>query len=531
MIIATSGNSLNSLETRLRHQVRREREKGAPAWCVRRGKGLRVTLARYRREWFGNIPKDLVSGILVALALIPEAISFSIIAGVDPKVGLYASFAIAVTLAFAGGRPGMISAATAAMAVLFIDLVKDHGLEYLFAVTILTGLLQIGAGFLRLDRLIRFVSRSVMTGFVNALAILIFMAQISELTNVPQLTYLLVATGLLVIYLLPRITTMIPSPLVSIGLLTTVAIMFNVDVRRVGDMGELPSALPIFIFPDIPWNLETLRIILPTALALTVVGLLESLLTASIIDDMTGTPSDKARESVGQGLGNIAAGSLGGMAGCAMIGQSTINTKAGGRGRLSTFTAGVFLLFLIVVLGDLVRQIPMAALVAVMIMVSVSTFQWGSLKEMRTHPVSASVVMVVTVAIVVWTHNLAMGVLTGMLLSGIIFAWQAAQATHVHAAPDGELAYSVTGPVFFVSADTFVDRFDFTGTPDRVRIDVAGAHFWDVSSVHALDKVILHYRRMGAQVVVEGNDHAGTSLVSQIGMYHRPGALNLDPGH
>lgn len=492
-----------------------------------------MTLAQYRREWFGNARTDLISGILVALALIPEAISFSIIAGVDPKVGLYASFAIAVTLAFAGGRPAMISAATAAMAVLFIDLVKDHGLQYLFATTILTGVLQIGAGFLRLDRLIRFVSRSVMTGFVNALAILIFLAQVPELTDVPRLTYVLVAAGLLIIYLLPRLTTAIPSPLVAIGMLTAVAIAFNVDVRRVGDMGELPSALPVFLVPDIPWNLETLRIILPTALALAVVGLLESLLTASIVDDGTGTTSRKDQECIGQGVGNIAAGFLGGMAGCAMIGQSTINVRAGGRGRLSTFTAGVFLLFLIVVLGDLVRQIPMAALVAVMIMVSVSTFQWSSLREIRTHPLSSSSVMLVTVVLVVATHNLAIGVLAGVLLSGVIFAWQVAQATHVHPedAPEGELAYSVTGPVFFVSADTFVDRFDFSRAPRQVRIDVSGAHFWDVSAVHALDKVVMRYQRMGAKVIVEGNDHAGTSLVDRFGLFHRPDDVSLGAGH
>ena len=492
-----------------------------------------MTLAQYRREWFGNVPKDLVSGLLVALALIPEAISFSVLAGVDPKVGLYASFAIAVTLAFTGGRPAMISAATAAMAVLFIDLVKDHGLQYLFATTILTGMLQIGAGFLRLDRLIRFVSRSVMTGFVNALAILIFLAQVPELTDVPGLTYVVVAAGLLVIYLLPRLTTAIPSPLVAIGILTTIAIAFNLDIRRVGDMGELPSALPVFLFPDIPWNLETLRIILPTALALSVVGLLESLPTASIVDDGTGTPSRKGQECIGQGLGNIASGFLGGMAGCAMIGQSTINVRAGGRGRLSTFTAGVVLLFLIVVLGDLVRQIPMAALVAVMIMVSISTFQWSSLREIRTHPLSSSSVMLVTVVLVVATRNLAIGVLAGVLLSGVIFAWHVAQATHVHAkdVPEGERAYSVTGPVFFVSADTFVDRFDFSGAPRRVRIDVSGAHFWDVSAVHALDKVVLRYRHMGAQVVVEGNDHAGTSLVDQFALFHRSDAVRLDAGH
>ena len=379
-----------------------------------------------RTEWFGNIRGDLLAGLVVALALIPEAIAFSIIAGVEPKIGLYASFSIAVITAIVGGRPGMISAATAATAVLMVTLVRDYGLEYLLATTVLAGLLQIIAGILKLGSLMRFVSRSVLTGFVNALAILIFMAQLPELINVSWVTYVMVAGGLGIIYLFPYITKAVPSPLISIVVLTVISLFINADLRTVGDMGELPSTLPIFLLPDIPLNLETLFIILPYASAVAAVGLLESLMTASIVDDLTDTPSQKNRECVGQGVANTVTGFMGGMAGCAMIGQSMINVKSGGRGRLSTFSAGMFLLFLIVVLGDWVKIIPMAALVAVMIMVSIGTFSWSSIKNLKTHPRSSSIVMLATVVGVVATHNLAIGVLIGVLLSGIFFSWKIA---------------------------------------------------------------------------------------------------------
>ena len=335
-----------------------------------------ISLSAYRAQWFGNVRGDLLSGLVVALALIPEAIAFSIIAGVDPRVGLYASFSIAVLIAFVGGRPGMISAATAATAVLMVTLVRDYGLEYLLATTVLAGLLQILFGLLKLGALMRFVSRSVMTGFVNALAILIFMAQIPELVGVSNLTYVMIAAGLAIIYLFPYLTKAVPSPLVCIVVLTTLAIVFGLDVRTVGDMGELPSTLPIFLIPDIPLTFETLVIILPYSAAVAVVGLLESLMTAQIVDDLTDTPSDRHQECIGQGIANTATGFIGGMAGCAMIGQSIINVKSGGRGRLSTFAAGILLLLMILVLGDLVSQIPMPALVAIMIMVSIGTFSW-----------------------------------------------------------------------------------------------------------------------------------------------------------
>jgi len=335
-----------------------------------------------RHDWLSNVRNDLLAGLVVALALIPEAIAFSIIAGVDPKVGLYASFCIAAVVSVVGGRPGMISAATGAMALVMVTLVREHGLQYLLAATVLTGLIQVLAGWVHLGSLMRFVSRSVITGFVNALAILIFMAQIPELTGVGMTAYVLVAAGLGIIYLLPRLTTAIPSPLVAIVLLTVVAITFGLDARTVGDMGQLPDSLPIFLIPDIPLTLETLSIILPTSATLATVGLLESLMTASIVDDLTDSPSDKNRECVGQGVANIATGFLGGMAGCAMIGQSVINVKSGGRGRLSTLAAGVFLLLMVVFAGPWVARIPMAALVAVMIMVSIGTFSWVSLSEL-----------------------------------------------------------------------------------------------------------------------------------------------------
>ncbi|MEW5424901.1 SulP family inorganic anion transporter [Amorphus sp. 3PC139-8] len=492
------------------------------------------SLYAYRSQWFGNVRGDILAGLVVALALIPEAIAFSIIAGVDPRVGLYASFSIAVVTAFAGGRPGMISAATAATAVLMVTLVRDHGLEYLLAATVLAGMLQMGAGYLRLGSLMRFVSRSVMTGFVNALAILIFMAQLPELIGVPALTYVMVAAGLAIIYLFPRITTAIPSPLICILVLTAVSIGFGFDLRTVGDMGELPSTLPVFLLPDVPFTLETLLIILPYSAAIAAVGLLESLMTAAIVDELTDTPSDKNRECIGQGVANFFTGFIGGMAGCAMIGQSMINVKSGGRGRLSTFVAGVFLLFLIVVLGEWVKQIPMAALVAVMIMVSIGTFSWSSIKQLRTHPRSSSIVMLATVICVVATHNLAIGVLVGVLLSGIFFAWKIAQLLRVTSSlsEDGtHRTYVVEGQVFFASADQFSAAFDFKEALEQVTIDVSRAHIWDISSVAALDMIVLKFRREGADVEIVGLNAASETIVDRLAVHDKPGAMDSVLGH
>ncbi|KPF47586.1 sulfate transporter [beta proteobacterium AAP121] len=487
-----------------------------------------VSLSHFRRDWLSNVRGDLLAGLVVALALIPEAIAFSIIAGVDPRVGLYASFSIAVIIAFTGGRPGMISAATGAMALVMVLLVKEHGLQYLLAATVLTGVFQILAGLLRLGALMRFVSRSVITGFVNALAILIFMAQLPELTNVSWVVYAMTAAGLAIIYGLPRLTKAVPSPLVTIVVLTAVSLALGLDIRTVGDMGELPDSLPVFLLPDVPLNWATLAIITPYALTLAVVGLLESMMTAAIVDELTDTPSNKNRECVGQGVANIATGFIGGMAGCAMIGQSVINVKSGGRGRLSTLVAGLFLLVLVVFLGDWVAKIPMAALVAVMIMVSIGTFNWDSLRKLREHPPSSSIVMVATVAVTVGTHDLAQGVFVGVLLSGLFFAHKVGRVLRVdrQLSADGRTrTYGVVGQVFFASSEALMGAFDFKEVIDRVVIDVSRAHFWDITAVSALDKVVLKFKREGAQVELVGLNEASATLVDRFAVHDKPGAV------
>lgn len=477
-------------------------------------------LSTLRRHWISNPRKDILAGVLVALALIPEAIGFSIIAGVDPSVGLYASFSIALIIAFTGGRPGMISAATAAVAVLVAPLVREHGISYLFAATILMGGLQIIAGFLRLDLLMQYVSRSVVTGFVNALAILIFMAQLPQLTGVTWVAYAMIAGALAIIYLLPRVTTAVPSPLVAIIVMTAVSIAGGLPVNTVGDMGALPSALPSFALPNVPFTLETLQIILPYSVTMAAVGLLESMMTAQIVDDMTDTASNKCRECKGQGIANIVTGFLGGMGGCAMIGQSVINVRSGGRTRLSTLVAGTFLLFLIVVLGPLVAQIPMPALVAVMIMVSIGTFNWRSFTNLRSHPWQSSVVMLATVLVVVWTHDLARGVLTGVVLSGLFFAGKVKRMLNVTSrlSADGTTrTYQYAGQIFFASASRFAAAIDFHEPVDRIVIDLSDAHFWDISAVDALEKTVAKLRRSGRSVDVVGLNEASATLVDKHG--------------
>ncbi len=470
-------------------------------------------------QWFFNIRGDLLSGLVVALALIPEAIAFSIIAGVDPKVGLYASFCIAVIIAFVGGRPGMISAATGAMALLMVTLVKQYGLEYLLAATLLTGVLQILAGFLKLGGLMRFVSKSVVTGFVNALAILIFIAQLPQLTDVTWHVYAITAAGLGIIYLfplIPKIGKSVPSTLICIIALTGAAVYLGLDVRNVGDMGQLPDTLPIFLWPDVPLTLETLQIILPYSLGLAVVGLLESLMTANILDELTDTKSNRNQECKGQGIANIGAGLLGGMAGCAMIGQSVINIKSGGRGRLSTFCAGFFLLIMVVFLSDWIRHIPMAALVAVMIMVSIGSFSWSSVKEFKKTPLSSNIVMLTTVAVVLSTHNLALGVLAGVLLSALFFVNKIARLMLVkQEITEAELGYQVIGQVFFASSEKFFESFDFTYAAEKVVIDLTRAHFWDMTAVAALEQVVLKYQRLGADVSVIGMNEASKTVIDK----------------
>jgi SulP family sulfate permease len=472
-----------------------------------------------RKEWFCNIRVDILSGLVVALALIPEAIAFSVIAGVAPKVGLYASFSMALVTAFFGGRPAMVSAATGAMALLMVTLVKNHGLEYLLAATLLTGLLQIIAGYLQLGSLMRFVSRSVVTGFVNALAILIFLAQLPELTHVSWHVYAMTVSGLAIIYLFPFFNKTLPSPLICIISLTLIAILFHLPVRTVGDMGALPDTLPVFLFPQIPLNLKTLQIILPYSLALAVVGLLESMMTATIVDELTDTTSDKNQECKGQGIANVITGFLGGMAGCAMIGQSVINVKSGGRGRLSTLTAGVLLLLMVVFLGDWIARIPMAALVSVMVMVSIGTFSWGSIINLKKHPVSSNIVMLTTVLVVVATHNLAYGVAVGVLLAALFFTNKVCQLVHFESSLDetGKIrTYAITGQVFFASAERFKKIFNFKESLSKVIIDVSHAHFWDITAIDILDKTITQFKRQDIHVEIKGIDINKETLVHRL---------------
>ena len=482
-----------------------------------------------KNDWFGNIKGDVLAGIVVALALIPEAIAFSVIAGVDPKVGLYASFAIAVMIAFVGGRAGMISAATAATALLMVTLVKDYGLQYLLAATVVAGILQIIAGYLNLHKFMSFVSKSVMTGFLNALAILIFMAQLPELMNVTWEVYALVALGLGIIYLFPYVPyvgKILPSPLVNIITLTAIAYYLGLtDVRTINDMGELPDTLPIFLWPDVPLNFETLKIIFPYSVSIAIVGLLESLMTANVIDELTDTDSDKKRECKGQGIANIGSGLIGGMAGCAMIGQSIINVKSGGRGRLSTLVAGVFLLILVVFLSDILKIVPMAALVAVMIMVSIGTFSWASVKELKTNPKSASIVMIATVIVVVWTHNLAYGVFTGILIGSLFLAQRLSQFMFVKSEYNETTdtrTYHVVGQIFFNSSDKFIGYFDFKEAVDNIVINVKRAHFYDVTSVTALDKVVIKLRREGADVKIIGLNSTSQTMLDKFAIHDNP---------
>ena len=426
----------------------------------------------------------------------------------------------------------MISAATGAMALVMVPLVKEHGVQYLFAATVLTGFIQLILGLLKVGDVMRFVSKSVMTGFVNALAILIFLAQLPELNlgieGVSWISYVMVAAGLGIIYLLPRLTKVVPSPLICIIALTVVAIVMKLDVRTVGDLGELPSALPSFAWIKVPLTWETIAIILPTSLSLAVVGLLESLMTAQIVDDLTDTGSDKNREARGQGIANMITGFFGGMAGCAMIGQSVINVKSGGRGRFSTFIAGAILILLCVVFGPWVNRIPMPALVAVMIMVSIGTFSWASFKNLTVHPKTTSLVMLATVVVVVWTHNLAIGVGIGVLLSALFFARKVAQVIRVTSEADesGESrTYTAYGQVFFASAGTFSAAFDFREVLSKVVIDVSHAHFWDLTSVGALDRVVLKFRREGTEVEILGMNEATATIVDRLAVHDKPDAL------
>ncbi|MCF3940820.1 MULTISPECIES: SulP family inorganic anion transporter [Gordonia] len=453
---------------------------------------------------------EVLAGLVVALALIPEAISFSIIAGVDPRVGLFASFTMAVTIAIVGGRPAMISAATGAVALVVAPLVDSHGLDYLIAAVILAGVFQMLLGGLGVAKLMRFIPRSVMVGFVNALAILIFSAQLPHLIGVPWLVYPMVAIGIAIIVFMPRMTTVIPAPLVAIVLLTAVTIAASLSVPNVGDEGELPDSLPAWLIPDVPFTWDTLTIIAPYAFTMALVGLLESLMTAKFVDDITDTHSDKSREAVGQGVANIVTGFFGGMGGCAMIGQTMINVKSSGaRTRISTLLAGVFLLILVVGLGDVVALIPMAALVAVMIMVSVGTFDWHSInpKTLRRMPKSEITVMLATVVVTVVTHNLAYGVIVGVITAMVLFARRVAHLTEVVdvAHPDDDTrVYAVRGELFFASSNDLVYQFDYVGDPRNVVIDMSDSHIWDASTVATLDAITTKYAAKGKTATIVG---------------------------
>ncbi|MBT1193518.1 SulP family inorganic anion transporter [Rhodococcoides kroppenstedtii] len=460
-----------------------------------------------------RLKTEVLGGLVVALALIPEAISFSIIAGVDPRVGLFASFTMAVTIAIVGGRPAMISAATGAIALVVAPLAREYGLDYLIAAVILGGVLQIVLSLLGVAKLMRFVPRSVMVGFVNALAVLIFSAQVPYLLGVPALVYPMVAVGIAVIVLLPRLTTAVPGPLVAIVLLTVATVVFAWQVPDVGDQGELPTSLPAFLIPDVPFTTGTLTILAPYAVAIALVGLLESMMTATLVDDITDTRSDKTREGWGQGVANVVTGFTGGMGGCAMIGQTMINVKvSGARTRISTFLAGTFLLILVVGLGDVVAVIPMAALVAVMVMVSVATFDWHSIRPstLRRMPRSETAVMLVTVGVTVATHNLAYGVFAGVLTATVLFARRVAHLTEITAqdAADGTRVYTVAGDLFFASSNDLVHRFDYANDPAEVVIDLSASHIWDASTVAALDAVEAKYARRGTTVRIVGANAA-----------------------
>lgn len=490
-------------------------------------------LRALKPDWISD-PKvwrtEVLAGLVVALALIPEAISFSIIAGVDPAIGLFASFTMAVTISIVGGRRAMISAATGAVALVIAPLNREHGFGYLIAAVILAGLFQIVLGALGVAKLMRFVPRSVMVGFVNALAILIFMAQVPEMHDVPWAVYPLIAGGLLLMVFFPKVTRVVPAPLVSILVLTTITLAAGIAVPSVGDKGELPSSLPVPGLPDVPFTLDTLTTVAPYALAMALVGLMESLMTAQLVDDITDTRSNKTRESIGQGIANIVTGFLGGMGGCAMIGQTMINVRvSGARTRLSTFLAGSFLMVLCIAFGPVVSDIPMAALVAVMVMVSFATFDWHSIapKTLRRMPAGETAVMVITVAIVVATSNLAIGVVVGSVTAMVIFARRVAHVADVTAVTDpdgGQVVYSVTGELFFASSNDLVTRFAYATDPDKIVIDLTATHIWDASSVAALDAIETKYAQRGKTVEIIGLNQPSADL-------HRTLSGELTGGH
>ncbi|HFC3050977.1 MULTISPECIES: SulP family inorganic anion transporter [Staphylococcus] len=471
---------------------------------------------KLKNEWLNQPGKNILAGIVVALALIPEAIAFSIIAGVDPMVGLYASFIIAVVTAIVGGRPAMISAATGAIALLIVPLVKDYGVEYLLAATILMGLIQLILGLLKVGRLMKFIPHSVMIGFVNALGIMIFMSQIEHIFGISISTYIYVIITLLIVYIIPRFFKAIPAPLIAIIVLTALYMYTGSDVRTVGDLGNIKQALPHFLIPNVPFNLETLQIIFPYSLSMAIVGLVESLLTAKIVDDATDTYSSKNRESRGQGIANMITGLFGGMGGCAMIGQSVINVKSGANSRLSTFTAGIVLIFMIIVLGGLVVQVPMPILAGIMVMVSVGTFDWNSFKYIKKAPKTDAVVMLITMIIVLMTHNLAIGVVAGVVFSALFFATKISKVEVISEEFGKINRLSFKGQIFFVSIDSMMDQINFDIKNSTIELNFNNAHLWDDSAVDAIDTIVRKFEEKNNIVRVEKLNSDSRKIVSEL---------------
>lgn len=485
---------------------------------------------KLRHEWFGNFKMDLVAGIVVCMALIPEAIGFSIVAGVDPMIGVYGSFCIALMTSVFGGRPGLISGAAGAMALVLASLVKSHGVEYMLATTVLTGILQVILGFLKVGNLMKFIPKPVMIGFVNALGIMMFMAQLNHFKG-SSILLVLAALGIAIIYLLPRLNSKIPAPIIAIIILTAISMAFKLDIKVLGDMGRITSELPKFLLPDVPFSVETLKVILPYALSLSVVGLVESLLTAQMVDNLTDTRSDKNRECVGQGLGNIVVGLFGGIAGCGMIGQSILNNQYGGRGRLSTLTAGTAMLLTIIVLNKIVVQVPVISFAAVMVVVAISTFNWGSIRRIARVPKSDTLVMLSTVIVVLFTHNLAYGVIVGILLSAVSFASKMSNISVSRHEDDGRVKYAVGGELFFASTTKFLDSFEYSKEKGSIDIDFSGVKLRDESAVDAVDKVVIKFHRNGVKTNLIGLSDSCSILIDKMAVHDKPGGLDTVAGH
>lgn len=487
-------------------------------------------MKEFKQEWFGNVKGDLLAGIVVCMALIPEAIGFSIVAGVDPMMGVYSSFCISVIIAIFGGRPGMISGAAGAMALVLVSLVKNYGIEYMLAATILTGIIQVILGFLKIGNLMKFIPKPVMIGFVNALGIMMFTSQLQHFEG-PHVLLILGGIAIAIIYLLPKLTKTIPSPIIAIIALSLIVFIFKIDVKTLGDMGKITTDLPKFLIPNVPFNIETLRIILPYSMSLSVVGLVESLLTAQLVDDLTDTSSNKNRECVGQGLGNVVVGFFGGIAACGMVGQTVINQSYGGRGRLSTFVAGVSMLTSVIVLNKFVAQIPVVALGSVMVVVASSTFNWGSIKKISKTPINDTIVMITTVIVVLLTHNLAYGVIVGIILSALFFSSKISEISVKKIEQDGKVVYVGEGQLFFASTSKFINSFDYTENLNSVDIDCSNIKIWDESAVDAIDKVVIKFHRNGVTANLIDMNEDCVALVDKIAIHNKKGGLESGIGH